>query len=42
MEGVSDGKSAWSQEDPDHGGRVAIRKHGVAADLEAAVAERER
>jgi hypothetical protein len=27
---------------PDHGGHVAIRKHGVAADLEAAVAKRAR
>jgi len=42
MERVSDGKSAWPQEDPDHRGHVAIRKHGVAADLEAAVAERRR
>jgi len=27
---------------PDHRGHVAIRKHGVAADLEAAAAERAR
>jgi len=42
MEGVPDGKSAWPQEDPDHRGHAAIRKNGVAADLKAAVAERER